>query len=121
MIDIALYQPDIPPNTGTILRMAACFGLAVRIIEPAGFPWSEASLRRAGLDYLGRAQVIRHRSWSAFRDESRGRRVVLLTTKAAVPYTEFRFHPDDMILMGQETSGVPPEVHSGSDARLVIP
>lgn len=121
MIEIALYQPDIPPNAATILRMAACFGLTTRIIEPAGFLWSDSSFRRAGLDYLDRARVIRHVSWASFHSDIRARRIILATTRATVPYTEFEFGAGDIILMGRETSGVPPEVHAASDARLVIP
>ena len=121
MIQIALYQPDIPPNTGTILRMATCFGLTVHIIEPTGFNWSHSAFRRAGLDYLERARVVRHRSWTAFSTEMNGRRLVLLTTSAALPYTAFEFCPGDVILMGRETSGVPAEVHAAANARLVIP
>lgn len=121
MIEIALYQPDIPPNTGTILRMAACFGLKVHIIEPTGFQSSDSAFRRAGLDYLERAVVVRHRSWTSFRTEAGGRRLVLLTTKAALPYTRFEFRPGDIILMGRETSGVPAEVHAEASARLLIP
>ena len=120
MIEIALYQPDIPPNTGAILRMAACFGLTVRIIEPAGFPWSDSSFRRAGLDYLDRARVIRHESWEKFQAETASR-IVLATTKAALPYTEFAFQPNDILLMGRETSGVPQTVHDAASARLLIP
>jgi tRNA (cytidine/uridine-2'-O-)-methyltransferase len=121
MIEIALYQPDIPPNTGTILRMAACFGLKVHIIEPAGFQWSHSAFRRAGLDYLDRTSVVHHRSWTSFRTEAGDRRIILLTTKAVLPYTTFEFHPGDIILMGRETSGVPSEVHAAADARLIIP
>jgi tRNA (cytidine/uridine-2'-O-)-methyltransferase len=121
MIEIALYQPDIPPNTGTILRMAACFGLKVHIIEPAGFQWSHSAFRRAGLDYLDRTSVVHHRSWTSFRTEAGDRRIVLLTTKAVLPYTTFDFRPGDIILMGRETSGVPSDVHAAADARLIIP
>ena len=121
MIEIALYQPDIPPNTGTILRMAACFGLTVRIIAPEGFPLSDSSFRRAGLDYLDRARLIRHVSWENFRDETRDSRLVLASTKAALPYTEFAFQTNDILLMGRETSGVPPAVHDAAAARLLIP
>jgi len=121
MIEIALYQPDIPPNTGTILRMAACFGLTVRIIAPEGFALSDSSFRRAGLDYLDRACVIRHDSWEKFRQETRDSRLVLATTKAALPYTEFAFQTNDILLMGRETSGVPPAVHDAVATRLLIP
>ncbi|MFL5259122.1 MAG: tRNA (cytidine(34)-2'-O)-methyltransferase [Hyphomicrobiales bacterium] len=121
MIEIALYQPDIPPNTGTILRMGACFGLTVHIIEPAGFQWADSAFRRAGLDYLDRTRLIRHRSWATFRCETDSRRLILLTTKASLPYTAFAFCPRDIILMGRETSGVPADVHAEASARLVIP
>jgi tRNA (cytidine/uridine-2'-O-)-methyltransferase len=121
MIEIALYQPDIPPNAATILRMAACFGLTVRIIEPAGFLWSDSSFRRAGLDYVDRASVIRHSSWDSFRNETPNRRIILITTKATLPYSKFAFELNDIILMGRETSGVPETVHDAADFRLVIP
>jgi tRNA (cytidine/uridine-2'-O-)-methyltransferase len=121
MIEIALYEPDIAPNTATILRLAACFGVTVRIIEPAGFAWSEASFRRAGLDYVDKASVIRDPSWSAFLNATIGRRRLLMTTKAAQPYCDFRFGAGDIILMGRESAGVPDHVHATADARLLIP
>src|SRR5262245_59182806 len=111
MIEIALYQPDIQPNAATIMRMAACFGLKVRIIEPSGFTWSDSSLQRAGMDYLDQVLVARDASWAAFRQSTTGRRLILASTKAEVPYTNFAFRPDDILLMGREGSGVPPEVH----------
>jgi tRNA (cytidine/uridine-2'-O-)-methyltransferase len=121
MIDIALYQPDIAPNAATILRLAACLGLTARIIEPAGFAWSDSSLKRAGMDYLDIAHVVRHASWDAFRAEIAGRRLLLMTTGASQRYTDFRYEPDDIILMGRESAGVPLEVHQAADARLLIP
>jgi tRNA (cytidine/uridine-2'-O-)-methyltransferase len=121
MIEIALYQPDIPPNAATVMRMAACFGLRVRIIEPAGFTWSDSSLKRAGMDYLDHALVVRDPSWAAFREATRGQRLILASTKSAVPYTEFSFRKGDILLMGRESSGVPAEVHDAADARLLIP
>src|SRR5262249_17753886 len=121
MIEIALYQPDIPPNAATIMRMAACFGLKVRIIEPAGFTWSDSSLKRAGMDYLDRALVIRDASWAAFREATKGQRLLLASTEAALPYTDFAFRPGDILIMGRESSGVPSEVHVAADARLLIP
>ncbi len=123
MIRLALYQPDIPQNTGTMLRMAACLGVAVDIVEPAGFDVSDRNFRRAGLDYLDRLDVTRHSSWSAFeawRAQTR-RRLVLATTKAALPYVDFAFDPGDVILMGRESAGVPAEVHERADARILIP
>lgn len=121
MIEIALYQPDIPPNAATVMRMAACFGLRVRIIEPAGFTWSDSSLKRAGMDYLDHALVVRDPSWAALRDATRGQRLILASTKAAMPYTDFSFRQGDILLMGRESSGVPADVHDAADARLVIP
>lgn len=121
MIEIALYEPDIAPNTATIIRLAACFGLTVRIIEPAGFAWSDASFRRAGLDYLDKAKVVRDDSWNAFLDATAGRRRLLMSTKAAQPYCDFAFASGDIILMGRESAGAPDHVHAAADARLLIP
>jgi tRNA (cytidine/uridine-2'-O-)-methyltransferase len=121
MIEIALFQPDIAPNAATILRMAACFGLKVRIIEPAGFVWSDSSFRRAGMDYLGHAEVERHRNWEDFVAAAGRRRMVLVTTKGSMNYTEFAFAEDDILLMGRETAGVPDYVHRHAGARLLIP
>jgi tRNA (cytidine/uridine-2'-O-)-methyltransferase len=120
---IALYQPDIAGNTGTILRFAACMGLAVDIIEPAGFTLSDRNLRRAGMDYLEMAALTRHADWQAFEAwrEKGGRRLVLLSTKAARPYTEFIFALGDILLLGRESAGVPDHVHDAADERLLIP
>jgi tRNA (cytidine/uridine-2'-O-)-methyltransferase len=122
-IRIALYQPDIAGNTGTILRMAACFGLAVDIIEPAGFDLSDRNLRRAGMDYLEMAALTRHLDFAAFDTwrVAEGRRLVLFSTKATLPYTEFRYADGDVILFGRESAGVPDHVHDRADARLIIP
>ena len=120
---IALYQPDIPGNTGTILRMAACLGLAVDVIEPAGFDLSDRALRRAGMDYAEQATIKRHLNWKQF-DQWRqllGRRLVLATTRATGSYRQFVFGVDDILLFGRETSGVPDRVHDSVDARLCIP
>ncbi|WP_430514281.1 tRNA (cytidine(34)-2'-O)-methyltransferase [Pannonibacter phragmitetus] len=123
MPDLALYQPDIPQNTGTMIRMAACLDVRVHLIEPAGFPLSDSALKRAGMDYLERAALIRHLDWSAFEAarKAAGRRLVLLTTKSTLPYTDFAFRPDDMLLLGRESAGVPDAVHDGADARITIP
>ncbi|MFT3987405.1 tRNA (cytidine(34)-2'-O)-methyltransferase [Aestuariivirga sp.] len=121
MIEIALFQPDIAPNAATVMRMCACFGLKVRVIEPAGFTWNDSMLRRAGMDYLAQAEVIRDASWEAFRTATAGRRLVLMSTRAALPFTDFAFAPDDIILMGRESAGVPDHVHDAADARLLIP
>lgn len=118
---LALYQPDIPQNTGAILRLAACLDIAVDLVEPAGFLISDTRLRRAGLDYAARARLHRHATWSAFREAVRRRRLVLLTTRGDVDLHAFRFHPDDVILLGRESGGVPDSVHAGAAARLAIP
>lgn len=118
---IALYQPDIPQNTGTILRLAACFGVPVDIIEPAGFPWDDAKLRRAGMDYRDLAEVARHVSWTAFCAARSPGRLVLLTTRADHSPYDFSFAPDDTLLLGRESAGVPDDVHDACDARLRIP
>ncbi|GAB1582604.1 tRNA (cytidine(34)-2'-O)-methyltransferase [Phyllobacterium phragmitis] len=120
---IALYQPDIPGNTGTILRMAACLGIGVDVIEPAGFDISDRALRRAGMDYLEQAALTRHLDWTRFEDwrRSENRRLVLFSTKAAEPYTRFAFRLGDVLLFGRESAGVPDHVHQGADARLLIP
>lgn len=120
---LALYQPDIPQNCGTMLRMCACLDIAAAIIEPAGFPVHDRNLRRAGLDYLDHVDLRRHVSFAAFDTWRRaeGRRLILLTTKGATPYTRFAFAPNDVLLVGRESAGVPPEVHDRADAALLIP
>jgi tRNA (cytidine/uridine-2'-O-)-methyltransferase len=120
---IALYEPDIPQNTGTILRLAACLGVEAHIVEPAGFPTSDRAFRRAGMDYLDRVSLIRHASWSAFEAWRRQERLrlILFTTTAAVSYLDHTYRPDDILLFGRESSGVPEAVHRAADARLLIP
>ena len=120
---IALYQPDIPGNTGTILRMAACFGIGVDVIEPAGFDISDRALKRAGMDYLEQAALVRHPSWADFQEWrlAERRRLLLFSTKAATPYTAFAFRSGDILLLGRESAGVPDDVHGAADARLIIP
>ncbi|RAZ78532.1 tRNA (cytidine(34)-2'-O)-methyltransferase [Mesorhizobium atlanticum] len=120
---IALYQPDIAGNTGTILRFAACLDIGVDIIEPAGFPLSDRALKRAGMDYLEMAALSRHADWHAFEEwrKAHARRLVLLTTKATIAYTGFAFAAGDILLFGRESAGVTEEVHQAADARLTIP
>lgn len=122
-LHIALYQPDIAGNTGTILRLAACLGLSVDIIEPAGFDISDRNLKRSGMDYLESVTLARHVNWQRFDDwrKGNGRRVVLASTKAALPYTSFAFRPDDILLFGRESAGVPDHVHEAADGRILIP
>src|SRR4051812_7745033 len=123
MVRLALYQPDIPQNTGTILRLAACLGAPVDIIEPAGFDVSDRNFRRAGLDYLDELDLTRHPSWRAFeawRGE-RGVRLVLATTKASLSFVGAAFEPGDVLLFGRESAGVPDEVHAAADLRVLVP
>ena len=122
-MQIALYQPDIPQNTGTILRLCACLGLAAHIIEPAGFAVSDRQFRRAGMDYLDHLAWRRHDSWSAFEDwrAAQGHRLLLFTTKAATSYLDFSYKADDILLLGRESAGVPDTVAEVADARLRIP
>lgn len=120
---LALFQPDIPQNAGTILRACACLGVGAAIVEPAGFPVSDRHFRRAGMDYLDHVDIARHVSFAAFEDWRRGagRRLVLLTTQGAVPYTDFAFRTDDVVMVGRESAGAPADVHAAADARLVVP
>jgi tRNA (cytidine/uridine-2'-O-)-methyltransferase len=120
---IALFQPDIPQNAGTILRLAACLGVDAHIIEPAGFPTTDRAFRRAGMDYLDQVALSRHPSWERFEAWRRaeGLRLVLFTTHGHTPYLAHRFGADDILLFGRESSGAPDEVHGAADAKLVIP
>ncbi len=120
---LALYQPDIPQNTGTLIRLAVCLGIPVDVIEPCGFVFSDRHFRRAGMDYLKNADFTRHISWDAFqaaRAADAGR-LVLLTTKADMPYTEFRFEKEDVLVLGSEGAGVPEPVHRSAQARILVP
>ncbi len=120
---LALYQPDIPQNTGTLLRTAMCLDIAVDIIEPCGFVFSDRQLKRAGMDYLKDADLTRHSSWTAFRAAAhrQGGRLVLLSTKAETVYTDFSFRPDDIVMVGRESAGVPDDVFAAAHARLRVP
>jgi len=120
---IALYQPDIPQNTGTILRLAACLGIEAHLIEPAGFPVSDRAFRRAGMDYLDRVALVRHATWEAFEGWRRAQdlRLVLFTTRAATSYLDHAFTQRDILLFGRESSGVPDEVHAAAEVRLRVP
>ena len=122
-MQIALFQPDIPQNTGTILRLCACLNVAAHIIEPAGFTTSDRQFRRAGMDYLDEVALTRHDSWNKFEQWrlANGYRLILFTTKGATPYLDFRYGASDILLFGRETAGVTDEVVAAADARLVIP
>jgi tRNA (cytidine/uridine-2'-O-)-methyltransferase len=123
VIRLGLFQPDIPQNTGTMLRMAACLGVPVEIVEPAGFDVSDRNFRRAGLDYLDRVAITRHASWRRFEEwrAASGARLVLATARGALPYTDLSFQSGDIVLMGRESAGAPEEVHEAADARVLIP
>jgi tRNA (cytidine/uridine-2'-O-)-methyltransferase len=120
---LALYQPDIPQNTGTILRLGACLGVAVDVIGPTGFDMTDRALRRAGLDYLDHVEIVRHESFTAFQAEQgkRGARLILLSSHGDRPYTAFEFRSSDTLLLGRESAGAPETVHAAADARLSIP
>src|SRR3954467_1627153 len=121
-MQVALYEPDIAQNTGTILRLCACLGVTAHIIEPAGFPVSDRAFRRAGMDYLDQVTLRRHASWHAFEEWRRAERLnfVLFTTRANTSYLDHRYG-DDVLLFGRESAGVPDEVHAAANARLTIP
>ena len=122
-LSLALFQPDIPQNCGTILRTCACLGVDAAIIEPAGFPVSDRHFRRSGMDYLDHVSIERHVSWAAFERwrEETGRRLVLLTTRGETSHIQFRFRPGDILMVGRESLGVPDEVRAAADARVTIP
>lgn len=120
---LALYEPDIPQNTGTILRLCACLGVTAHLIEPAGFPISDRHFRRSGMDYLDQVIIERHASFAAFDEwrKSRDLRLILFTTRGAAPYLDHAFTPGDVLMFGRESAGVPDPVHAAADARLLIP
>lgn len=122
-MQLALYEPDIPQNTGTILRLCACLGVTAHLIEPAGFPVSDRHFRRSGMDYLDQVAIERHASFAAFDEwrRSRNLRLVLFSTRAATPYLRHAFGADDILLFGRESAGVPEPVHAAADVRLIIP
>ena len=122
-MQIALFEPDIPQNTGTILRLAACLRIEAHLIEPAGFPTSDRAFRRAGMDYLDQVTILRHASWEAFAAwrAQAGMRLVLFTTRAGISYLDHAFRSDDLLLFGRESAGVPQAVHQAAQARLLIP
>jgi len=120
---LALFQPDIPQNAGTMLRLCACMGVEAALIEPAGFPVSDRHFRRAGMDYLDHVRIERHASWRAFEEwrATKGRRLVLLSTRGELPYADFAFEPGDIIMVGRESAGAPDEVHAAATKTLRIP
>ena len=120
---LALFQPDIPQNLGAMLRLGACLGVPIDVIEPCGFPFSDRSIGRAAMDYGAKGEVIRHASWTEFlKAPARGQgRLILFTTRGAQPYLDFGYQAGDTLLMGRESAGAPEEVHAAAQARLFIP
>ena len=120
-INLALFQPEIPQNTGAAMRLTACMGIPLDIIEPTTFIWDEAKIRRSAMDYIDFVDLNRHSNWEAFRKVYDGRRIILLTTKSDQSYLDFSFQSGDILLAGQESAGVPEHVHHSCDARITIP
>lgn len=123
MISLALYQPDIPQNAGTIMRLAACLGIDLHVIEPAGFDLSDRALKRAGMDYLAHVRLFRHHGFGEFQtwQARSGGRLILATTKGTTPYIGFRFMAGDMVMVGRESAGVPEDVHRAAEAEVIVP
>jgi tRNA (cytidine/uridine-2'-O-)-methyltransferase len=122
-MDIALYQPDQPPNTGTLLRLGACMGVPVHIIEPCGFPFSPKAIKRYAMDYADHVEMRHHLDWASFQNwhQISRRRLVLLTTQSSTVYSDFTFRSDDILMVGSESAGVPADVHTYSDKRVTVP
>jgi len=120
MVKIALYQPDIPQNVGAMIRLCACLGVELDIIEPCGFPWNERKVKQSAMDYMDLVNITRYSSWEKFCEENAEWRIVLMTTKASMPYTEFNFQGNDILLAGRESSGVPDMVHERAGGRVRI-
>lgn len=120
MIELALYQPDIPQNVGAAIRLCACLGIPLNIIEPCGFPWDERKIRTSAMDYYDLLDIKRHSGWNAFSSKAGGR-LVLLTTKTDTPYTDFSFEKGDILLLGRESAGVPIDIHQGLAHKITIP
>lgn len=119
---LALFEPDIPQNAGTLIRLGACLGVAIDIIEPCGFRWSDRDLKRSHLDYGALAAVTRHDSWAHFAAaRPAASRLILLTTKSHNNFMDFSFAPADILLLGRESAGVPAEIHEAADGRVTIP
>jgi len=121
MLKIAMYQPDIPQNVGAMLRLTACLGCDLDIIEPCGFPWNDRKIKQSAMDYMTLVNYTRYASWDKFCEGNQGRRIILMTTKASVPYSAFDFQEDDILLAGRESAGVPEDVHNYATGRVLIP
>jgi tRNA (cytidine/uridine-2'-O-)-methyltransferase len=121
MVSLALYQPDIPQNVGAAIRLCACLGVTLHIIEPTGFPWKEREFKRAGMDYINHVDLVRHISWDSFLQNTAPARVILVETDGVKSVWDFTFKPDDILLMGRESAGVPTTVYSQAHATVHIP
>lgn len=121
MVALAFYQPDIPQNVGAAMRLCACLDVPMHVVEPTAFPWKEAEFRRSGMDYIRQVMLIKHISWRAMQKFKGPARVILVETDGATPLWDFRFRPDDILLLGRESAGVPPEVYRDVDASIKIP
>lgn len=121
MLHIALYQPDIPQNVGAAIRLCACLGIPLDIIEPCGFPWDKKKIQQSAMDYIDHVVLNRHSSWDSFKEHYSDRRFVLMTTKASTDYTEFKFSNKDILIAGRESAGVPDDIHAQMDGRVLIP
>ncbi len=121
MLSIALFQPDIPQNLGALMRLAACLDIGLEIIEPCGFVWDDARMKRAGMDYIEHARAVRHASWGLFQASLGARRLILMTTHAPQSYIDFSFKEDDILLAGRESAGAPAEVHEAAAHKIGIP
>lgn len=121
MPEIALFRPDIPQNVGAMMRLCACMGVPLNIIEPCGFPWDERKFKRTAMDYLSHVEYTRHTSWDSFIEQKQGLRIILMTSHAETGYTDFQFQKGDILLAGQESKGAPDHIHEHADARITIP
>ena len=119
-LSLCLYQPDIPQNVGSAIRLCACLGIDLHIIEPCGFPWDEKKIRISAMDYYDHLSIIRHSSWKRFQN-IKDKRKILLTTKSSDAYTKFHFQQDDILILGRESAGVPENIHNDTDHRITIP
>lgn len=122
-MNIALYQPDIPQNVGAAMRLCACMDVELDIIEPCGFAWNEKKIRSSAMDYFDGVKIHKHKSWNSFFDfyQSQERRIILMSTKSSMPYTDFKFKQNDILLAGRESAGVTENVHKSVDGRIYIP
>ncbi len=122
MIEICMYQPDIPQNVGAMMRLCACMGVKLNIIEPCGFPWNERKIAQSGMDYIAQTTLEKHISWANYTaHKPADSRIILMSAHAAVPYIHFKFQKGDILLAGRESAGVPESIHKQSDARICIP